>query len=147
MRFVPPGIPLLEYKNGPAPRAHPAGLSIFATSFGNKIEESLPSAASAEEHRAQALTSTVLHAASSDLVPKLRMTFVAHFPGEVGQVGLRGRLRSNSSSKLLHPGRRRRELIARCRRPSGPFSGQPVALAAPGHSRIRAGDLPSAGKP
>ena len=44
-------------------------------------------------------------------LPELRMIFIASSPGKVGQAGLCGRLRSNSSSKLLHAGRRRRELI------------------------------------
>jgi hypothetical protein len=39
------------------------------------------------------------------------MTFASNGPGTVGQAGLCGRLRSNSSSKLLHSGRRGRELI------------------------------------
>ena len=67
MLFVPMGNPLLEYVKGRALRAHLAGLSMFAKSFCNETEKFPPSAASGEEYRAQALTSTVLHAASSDL--------------------------------------------------------------------------------
>jgi hypothetical protein len=67
--LVPPGVPLLECANAPAQRAHWAGLPMFATSFGNGTAESPPSAASADAFRAQALTSTVPHAGSSDLRP------------------------------------------------------------------------------
>jgi len=34
--FAPTGVPLLEYQNGPPLRAQLAGLSMFATSFGNE---------------------------------------------------------------------------------------------------------------
>ncbi len=51
-------------------RTHLACPKRFVTSFGNEIEESAPSAASAEAYRAQALTPTVLHATSSDLLPR-----------------------------------------------------------------------------
>ena len=63
--------------------------------------------------RAQALTSTVRHAASSDhLCEFADGDSPIVIQEEVGQGGLCGRLRSNPSSKLLHAGRRRRELIA-----------------------------------
>ena len=50
-------------------RVHPAGLKMVAQAFSDETEDSPPLAASAEVFRAQALTSTVRHAASSDLLP------------------------------------------------------------------------------
>jgi hypothetical protein len=63
--------PWLEYANGLALRARLAGLTMVGTSFGNVKGESPPSAAGAKEYRARALTSTVLHAALSDLPLKI----------------------------------------------------------------------------
>jgi hypothetical protein len=71
MPFVPAGIPGLECDNSPTLRAHPAGLSMVATSVSDEAEDPPPSAASAEAHRTQVLTSTVRHAASSDLLPEI----------------------------------------------------------------------------
>ena len=48
-------------------RALWAGLIGIVTSFGSEARESPPSAARADDYRAQALTPTVLHAALSDL--------------------------------------------------------------------------------
>jgi hypothetical protein len=59
--------PWLEYVNGLALRARLAGLTMVVTSFGDEKRESPPAAASAKAYRAQALTSTVLHARLSDL--------------------------------------------------------------------------------
>jgi hypothetical protein len=103
---------LLECANAPAQRAHRAGPKMFPTPFSDEARESPPSAASATAFRAQALTSTVRHAALSDLACAFadggRPVVTEE---EVRQGGLCGRLRSNPSSKLLHAGRRRRELI------------------------------------
>jgi hypothetical protein len=69
--FVPSKTPLLECDNSPTLRMHPAGMPIFATSFSDETESFPPSAASAEVFRAQALTSTVRHAALSDLLSRI----------------------------------------------------------------------------
>jgi len=89
---MPTEIFLLEYANGLALRAHLACLSMFATSFGDETEESPPSAASANAFRAQALTSTVLHAASSDLLPGIADNIHCEFPrGRSDKRGWAGR--------------------------------------------------------
>jgi hypothetical protein len=63
-------IPLVPRASQRALRTRLAGPKMFATSFGNETRKPPPSAASAEAYRVQALTSTTLHAASSDLLPE-----------------------------------------------------------------------------
>jgi len=114
---------------------------MFATSFGDEAEESPPPAASAEAYRAQALTSTALHAHMSDLSRSDRNDHTSEFPNPVGQGGMCGRLRSNSSSKVLSTCRRRRRLICCVAEGSrDSLSGQPKLFAAPACSRIRVRD-------
>src|SRR5580704_4772846 len=72
MLFVPLGVRLLECGNALSLRGHLAGLAMFAKSFGDETGDSPPLAAGDEAFRARALTSTVRHAASSDLRPGTR---------------------------------------------------------------------------
>jgi len=145
--FVPMEIPLLEYVNGKALRAHLAGQSMFANSIGGEMEECPPSAVSAEEYRAQALTSTVLHAASSDLRPGIADDIRGEFPAE-------GRTSGDARTVEVE---REFETPSRwppkagttpfhCGRKSRTLAGRPVAIEASARSSIRARERPSARK-
>ena len=102
----------LEYGKAPALRARLAGLTMVGTSFGDGRRESPPAAAGAEEYRARALTSTVLHADLSDLPSR---------------IGYRVRLRITRGGPL--PPKEATRWSA-CRRNFRTFSGQPNAFEA-----------------
>jgi hypothetical protein len=85
--------------------------------------------------------STVLHSpASRPPAPRCAAAALSQVQGQVGQAGLCGRLRSNSSSKLRHASRRRRGLVCYsvCKWRPRILSGQPAMFAAATLSRIRA---------
>jgi len=67
---------------------------MFETSFCHEQNEFPPLAANTEDYRAQALTSTVLHAHLSDLPALNARRPPPPSSGEVGRAGLCGRLRS-----------------------------------------------------